>query len=278
MKYINKILWPTLALVFFAACKKNETEITYSGGGTAPVLSASDANSSSLVLSPSDSTSTAITFSWTNPNYTFSNGISSLNVNYTLEIDTVGSNFTNPKLVQITIAASLSQTFTVGNLNNQLFGFLNLQTGVPHNIALRVVSFLNSASIPLYSNTLTYTITPYAIPPAVAPPTTGALLITGSSTADGWMTAGQPSSIAGQQMTQVTPLLYTITMPIIGGQQFLLVLENDWNHKYATNDGSETGSGGTFALDAPNNFIGPTSAGNYTVTFNFQTGVFSITQ
>jgi uncharacterized lipoprotein YajG len=113
MKYINKIILPVLALVLFAACKKNEAEITYSGGGTAPVLSASVANNSVLVLSPADSTNQAITFSWTNPNYTFSNGISSLNVNYTLEIDTVGSNFTNPKLVQITVASALSQTFTV---------------------------------------------------------------------------------------------------------------------------------------------------------------------
>src|ERR1700760_4218093 len=149
MKYMNKIILPALAIVFFAACKKNEAEITYSGGGTAPVLSASVAANSTLVLSPADSTNQAITFSWTNPNYTFSNGVSSLNVNYTLEIDTVGSNFTNPKLVQITIASNLSQSFTVGNLNNQLFGFLGLETGVPHNIAMRVVSFLNSGSVPL---------------------------------------------------------------------------------------------------------------------------------
>ena len=278
MKYINKMILLALALVLFAACKKNEAEITYAGGGTAPVLSATVPANATLVLSPSDSTSQAITFSWTNPDYTFSNGISSLNVNYTLEIDTVGSNFTNPKLVQITLASALSTSFTVGNLNNQLFGFLALQTGVPHQIAMRVVSFLNSGSVPLYSNTLTYTITPYAIPPAVAPPTTGALWVTGASTADGWMTAGQPATIAGQQMTQVSPLLYTITMPLIGGQQFLLVLGNDWNHKYATSDGSETGSGGTFALDAGNNFTGPAASGTYTITFNFQTGNFTITQ
>jgi hypothetical protein len=278
MKYINKILLPALALVFLAACKKNLSEITYSGSGTAPVLTASVPNNSTLVLSPADSTNQAITFSWTNPNYTFSNGISSLDVNYTLEIDTVGSNFTNPKLVQITIASALSTSFTVGNLNTQLFGFLTLQTGVPHNIAMRVVSFLNSASIPLYSNTLTYTITPYAIPPAVAPPSTGALWITGSSTADGWMTAGQLSSIAGQQMTEVTPLIWTITMPIIGGQAFLVVPANNWNNKYATSDGSETGSGGTFAYNAGNNFTGPASSGTYTITFNFQTGNFTITQ
>ena len=277
MKNINKIILPALVLVVFAACKKNEAEITYSGGGTPPVLSANVASNSALVLSPADSSNSAITFSWTNPNYTFSNGISSLDVNYTLEIDTVGSNFTNPKLVQITFESSLTTTFTVGNLNNQLFGFLDLQTGVPHNIAMRVVSFLNSASLPLYSNTITYTITPYAIPPAVTPLPT-ALWITGSSTADGWMTAGQLSSIAGQQMTELSPTLWTITMPVIGGQAFLLVPANNWNNKYATSDASENGAGGTFAYNAGNNFTGPASSGTYTITFNFQTGVFTITQ
>ncbi len=107
MKYFNKIIASCLIILLFAACKKNEAEITYSGGGTPPVLSSTLPANAVLVLSPSDSTSTAVTFSWTNPNYTFSNGVSSLNVNYTLEIDTVGSNFTNPKLVQITIASAL---------------------------------------------------------------------------------------------------------------------------------------------------------------------------
>jgi hypothetical protein len=285
MKYIKKILLPALALVSLAACKKNLSEITYSGGGTAPVLSASIPNNSTLVLSPTDSTAQAITFSWTNPNYTFSNGISSLNVNYTLEIDTVGSNFTNPKLVQITIADALSTTFTVGNLNNQLFGFLTLQTGVSHNIAMRVVSFLNSASVPLYSNVLTYTITPYAIPPAVNPPASGALYLTGSATPDGWMVGGNAASVTSpvnQQMTVVpgsNGLIFTLTLPMIGGQAFLAVpVAGDWTNKYATSDANSPTTGDAFQYNSANNFNGPASSGNYTVTFNFQTGVYTITQ
>ncbi|HET6254448.1 MAG TPA: SusE domain-containing protein [Puia sp.] len=285
MKYINKIIFPALALVFFAACKKNEAELTYSGGGTPPVLTATVPNNAVLVLSPADSTNNAITFSWTNPNYAFSNGISSLNVNYTLEIDTVGSNFSSSKLVQITMSSVLSQTFTVGNLNNQLFGFLQLQTGVPHNIEMRVVSFINSASIPLYSNTLTYTITPYAIPPAVAPPASGALYLTGSATPDGWMVGGNAASVTSpvnQQMTVVpgsNGLIYTLTLPMIGGQQFLAVpVAGDWSNKYATADGSSPVTGDAFGFNAANNFNGPASSGTYTVTFNFQTGVYTITQ
>jgi starch-binding outer membrane protein SusE/F len=278
MKNVYKLIFPALALMVLAACKKNEAEITYSGGGTAPVLTSSLPNNSTLVLSPADSTNQALTLSWTNPNYTFSNGVSSLDVNYTLEIDTVGSNFTNPRLVQITNTSALGISFTVGDLNTQLFGSLALQTGVSHAIAMRVESFLNEGSVPLYSNVIIDSITPYSIPPKVAPPSTGDLWITGSSTGDGWMTAGMPSTIAGQQMAQVSPTEWTITMSLIGGQAFLVVPANDWNNKYATSDGSENGSGGTFAFNAATNFTGPASSGTYTITFNFQTGTFTITQ
>ena len=80
-------------------------------------------------------------------------------------------------------------------------------------------------------------------------------------------------------MTQVTPLLYKITMPLIGGQQFLVVpAAGDWSNKYATANASSLPTGGTFAYNASNNFNGPTASGTYTVTFNFQTGFYTITQ
>src|SRR5579862_3638597 len=172
-KYFNKISFALWGLILFVSCKKNVAEITYTGGGTAPVLSASVANSDSIPLSAADSTNTAIVFSWTNPAYSFSNGISSLNVNYNLQIDTVGANFAGTNTVQIGISSDLQKTFTISELNFILFGDMQLQTGVQHNIEVRIESFLNEESLPLYSNTLDYTVIPYAIPPQVNPPSTG---------------------------------------------------------------------------------------------------------
>jgi hypothetical protein len=236
-------------------------------------------------LLAADSLNTAIAFSWTNPNYQFSSGISSLNVNYSLEIDTVGSNFTNPNIVQIGIASNLGESFTVSDLNFQLFGNLRLQTGVPHNIAVRLESFLNEGSLPLYSNTLNYVVTPYAIPPTVNPPSSGTLYITGGATPDNWMVTSQPATVTSpvnQQMSVVpgsNGLIYTITVAMIGGQQFLLVpVAGDWSNKYGTVDGTGgTATGGSFAYNAANNFNGPANSGTYTVTFNFQTGQYTIT-
>jgi starch-binding outer membrane protein SusE/F len=279
-RYIDKfILLAASGLIVLASCNKSNSSVIFEGG-TAPVLASTASDSISLPLS--DTTATAVTFSWTNPSYQFSNGISSLNVSYYLELDTVGGNFSSPALAQIGVTSQLSATYTVAHLNSVLSNQMNLSAGAPHNIQVRIVSFLTpetsgttSAGV-LYSNSLNFMVTPYALPPAVQP-LPGALWITGSSTSDGWMTAGMPSSIAGQAMTEVSPTIWTITMPLIGGQSFLVVPANVWTNKYATSDGSETGSGGTFAYNASNNFTGPTASGTYTITFNFQTGNFTIT-
>jgi hypothetical protein len=278
-RYINQIILLTgAAMVVLSSCVKEQSQVIFEGG-TAPALTSTATDSISLPAS--DTTATAVTFNWTNPNYSFSNGTSSLNVSYYLEVDTQGDNFTHP--AQIGISSQLTATYTVAQFNAILTNELLLDTGVTHNLQIRVVSFLPPATpgspnaAVLNSNTLNYTAIAYLPPPAVTP-LPSALWITGSSTADGWMVAGQPATIAGQQMTEVTPTLWTITMPVIGGEQFLLVPANNWNNKYGTSDGSETGSGGTFGYNASNNFIGPTNSGTYTITFNFQTGNFTITQ
>ena len=177
--YFNKIIIFICSTVLFVACKKDLADITYSNDGTAPVLSAA---SDSIALAPADSLNTALALSWTNPNYNFSNGVSSLNVNYNVQIDTVGSGFSNPSDVIETVSSSLSTSYTVAKLNSFLGNTLSLQNGVPHQISVRVVSYLNQSSLPLNSNTLTYTVTPYAPPPKVAPPASGDLYIVGDAT------------------------------------------------------------------------------------------------
>jgi len=280
-RYCHQIILLTGAvMVLFSSCIKEQATV-YSSGGTASVLTSTATDS--IPLPVTDTTATAVTFTWTNPNYTFSNGISSLDVNYYLEIDTMGANFTSPTMAQVGITSQLSATFTVAQLNGVLTNTMFLDTSVMHNIQVRIASFLAplTAGSPkaemLYSNALNFTVTPYATPPAV-PQLPSALWITGDATADGWMSAGMPATIAGQQMTELSPTLWTITMPLIGGEQFLLVPANNWNNKYATSNANSATTGGTFSYNSANNFNGPTASGTYTITFNFQTGTYTITQ
>jgi hypothetical protein len=290
-KYFNKALFVLLGLLFFAACKKEENNITYVGG-TAPVLISSVASSDTIPLTPSDSTNTALSLSWTNPNYEFSNGISSLDVNYSIQIDTVGSNFTNPNISTISIPSSgLSTIITIGELNNQLGNYLLLATGMPHNIAVRVESYINSSSLPLYSNIFNYVVTPYAPPPKVALPTTGTLFIVGGDVLLGGWTNEVPTS---QQFTQnpTNPTEYSIVITLSGGDptqssdQFSVTSQDGtWNGQYgvpSANLTSAYSSTGTFDANGVNgsgtNFPGPTAAGTYKIDLNFQTGVYTTTQ
>ena len=281
-RHLQKILLTAGAgLTLLGACKKDESKVTFTGG-SAPVLTASQSDSIPLPLT--DSTSTAVTFSWTNPNYMYSDGVSSQNVTYYLEIDTLGANFSSPNMKTVSFTSTVSTSYTVSALNALLSNGLVLNTGEQHHIQVRVQAFiapftLGSSIGALYSDTLNFAVTPYAIPPAVTPPASGTLYITGSATPDGWMVGGSPSSVAGQQMVQVSPTLYTITMQLIGGQQFLVVpVAGDWTNKYATSDANSPVTGDTFGYNLGSNFNGPLASGKYTVTFNFQTGSYTITQ
>jgi len=275
-KYFNNTIIVFSGLFFFASCQKTETKIDYAGVATAPVLSANIADKDTVALSPSDSLGTALTLSWTNPNYTFSNGISSLNVNYTLQIDTVGSNFSNPMIVEISMSSVLGTNFTVEDLNAKLGNSLLLQTGIPHQIAFRLESFLNQGSLPLYSNVLTFVMTPFAPPPKIAPPASGTLYIVGAAVVGGWNNpiTVDPSTL---QFVQESPTLYKITIPLIGGGEYKFISVNgSWTDQWSVAATDTEPNGGAFVFNG-NNCIAPATSGLYDIVVNFQLGTFTVT-
>ena len=278
MKNIIKKAGAAILLSFvFTGCKKQISEIQYKGG-TAPVLSAS--STAPQVLNIANKNIAAITFSWTNPNYRFSTGISSQDVAYTIQIDTVGSDFVNPNLSETSVSKDLSTTFTVGDLNKKLLS-MNLQPGVPYNLQIRVKSALNNSSVAMYSNVIPITVTSY-LDAAVAPPGTaplyadGKLYLVGSATAGGW---DNPVPVPTQEFTKIDATHYTITVALSGGQEYLMLPVNgDWSAKYGNACGSNScnsASGDTFKAGG-DNIKGPASAGTYTITVNFVSGKFTI--
>jgi starch-binding outer membrane protein SusE/F len=103
------------------------------------------------------------------------------------------------------------------------------------------------------------------------------LFIVGDATAGGW---NNPVPVPSQQLTRLNSSVFKITaLPITGGKQYLLLPVNgDWSHKYAVQDNSIAGlsAGGDFGYDFPQNFPGPATSGNYTLTANFLTGKFTL--
>jgi len=172
MKKIVQIFFVSfLGTVLLWSCKKDEDRVVLIGG-TRPILTANVATSDTILLAEADSLGTAVVFSWTNPNYQFSNGPSAYAVSYDIQIDTLGANFsdvTGGKGV-ITVSPALGDSVVVKNFNNVLASAsqLGLTAGQTYTIQVRVKAYYANAgltpaggALALYSDTLTYVVTPY---------------------------------------------------------------------------------------------------------------------
>lgn len=276
MKILNKLVFIAFAIAVFASCKKDEQKVEFLGG-TPPALTASVADS--IPLGYTTAANTAVTLNWTNPNYQFNTGVSSLDVTYVVEIDTAGANFTNPNRQTISIGKNLSLSLTQTQLNDYLLNQLVLKADMVHTLEVRVTSQMTSASAKLMSNVLTFKARPYSIPPKVNPPASGELFITGSATPGNWMGGGD-APLASQKFTQLSPTLYEIVIALTGGNSYTFVpVYGNWDKKYSIktkNDPAEV-NGGDFQ-EGGEDILAPSASGNYKIQVDFQRGKFTVTK
>jgi len=279
MNMRNKLLTLLLSTSFLItlwSCKKEENKIFFEGG-TPPVLTSSITGTIPLAFNNKDQQ--ALKLSWTNPDYKFTTGLSSQSVSYQVEIDTTGSDFTNPNRKILSISNDLSLTLTQDQLNDYLLNQLQLNTTMTHNLEMRVRSTIGSAAVPLVSNVLKFTVKPYAIPPKVAPPASGKLFITGSATPGGWM--GSPAAeLASQKFTQVSPTLYVLNnIALTGGGSYLLVPQyGDWGAKYGGLGANNMNNVNGDDFKANGSDLAAPASGNYKIEVDFQRGKFTVTK
>jgi starch-binding outer membrane protein SusE/F len=271
MKYKLLLFASFLAGILFS-CKKEENRV-YFEGGTAPVLTAS--STADLVLTDANKNNQAIRFSWTNPDYNFSTGVSSLDVTYTLQVDTTGANFKSKSMQEVAIAKDLSVAYTVKELNTILTK-LEMAENIPHNIEFRIKATLGTNAAPLYSNVVKVKITPY-LDVAVPLPPTGELYITGSALPSDW-TNDPP---AAQKLTKVnsTTWTYTATFSGSGKEYKFLSTPKNWQPQY----GGSSATGGDLGFNMglpgqsdPPGIPTPGDAGTYKITLNFKTGRYTV--
>lgn len=283
MKNKLPILLSSLLLLIAFSCKKEENKIYYEGG-SAPTLKAS---ATTVALEPGQEANTAFVLKWTNPEYQFTTGPSSHDVNYAIEFDTLGGNF-NSSIKKADVAGSdLSKTYTVGELNGVLGNDMQLQLSPrrDYTIQVRVVSSITvpgntNKYFPLTSNTISFTTKPFAPPPKVDPPAGGHLYLVGDATPGGW---NNPVPLPDQEFTKVNNTKYEITVALTGGKHFLfLPVNGDWSNKYACHDGnSQPHDGGDFGYNGGNSYFGadmpgPDVSATYKITVDFQLGKYSI--
>jgi hypothetical protein len=204
-------------------------------------------------------------------------------VNYTIEIDTAGANFTSSHIKRVTVSKDLSVSFTQNQFNDFLLNQLELAVNRTYNIEVRVIASLANDKGKLYSNKMSFSTKTFSIPPKVTPPgtapdyTDGHLFIVGNATPGGW---NNPVPVPSQEFTKLSPTSYELTVQLVGGNAYLfLPINGFWGAKYGAMGGnySNNPNGDDFKPEG-GDFIAPASSGLYKIVVDFQRGKFSVTR
>ena len=287
MKNIVKLLLGSFLLMGVVSCDKEENQIMYMGG-TNPVLSTTA--TAPLVLRKENRDLVGLVLNWTNPNYRFTTGVSSQDVTYLLQVDTLGGNFSSPNKQELSIAKDLGVRMTVKDLNTVL-GKMELRAGVAYNVQMRVRASLINGTVPLVSNAITVRITPY-LDFAVEPPGTEAggyndagLWALGDAFASGWNNPMLAPFNTSQRFRRdaSNPLLYVLDDVTFNASGFYKLIQTQgvWGTQYRpapTSVNDVNPMGGDFEKrDADPGFRSP-GAGRYKIEMNFQTGKYKLTR
>jgi starch-binding outer membrane protein SusE/F len=279
MKNILNLLFLVIFLTTFGSCKKDENKIFFEGG-TPPVLAAS--STAAMVLDSTKKNQLAVKFSWTNPDYRFTTGVSSQNVTYILEVDTTGANFTNPKKQEVAIANNLEVNYTIKQLN-EIVSKLELSENKPHNMEFRLKATLAGGSVPLYSNVVKITITPY-LDVVVPLPPTNELYMTGDATGSGWTNTPPVPQKATPVASSITSTgkytAFTITSTLTPGKYYkFLSTQGAWQPQYGGKEKNGGALGYNMGLPGqsdPDAIPTPDVGGSYKITLNFRTGTYTV--
>jgi len=221
-------------------------------------------SSSNVVLQVANATSPAISFNWNASTY------GSNIINYALQFDVVGGNFSTPKVIKY--GTSLISSITVSDLNAAAIA-AGIIGGSTQNLEYRIVSYLgtNYTTLLVISNVVTISTTTYV-------PIPENLYIIGDASPLGWNNdAGLSPS---QQFTRIDAVSYGIVVNLTAGKAYLfLPVAGDWSHKFG---GSANGVTTPATLLADNavpgtNTPAPSTSGLYSIVVNFQTGTYSVT-
>ncbi len=104
------------------------------------------------------------------------------------------------------------------------------------------------------------------------------LYMVGDATPGGW---NNPVPVPTQKFTRVNSSKFSITLPITGGKEYLMLpLNGSWDHKFAVADKTVAGlnAGGDFGYDKNDNFPAPAVSGTYKFDVDFLTYKFVVTK
>ncbi|RYZ28985.1 MAG: hypothetical protein EOO10_07770 [Chitinophagaceae bacterium] len=262
----QKIFFVGSAALLFAACDKADTLPVY-GSGAAVTLSPSSTNVAPL---PADSNKVALSLNWTNPKY----ATDSSNYKFTIEMDSAGKNFSKPDTKVVT--GTSGTTFTAKELNSFLLA-RGYAFNAPVDMDVRVISSYTNNNERLTSNVVRIKMTPYKVPPKIALPASGRLFIVGGATQGGW---NNPVPVPTQELVRLDETTFAGVFQLNADQSYLLlpVNTNVWDVKYGVNGGNNSNNpAGDDFKEGGGDMKAPSTSGWYKMTFDFQTGKFTVT-
>lgn len=214
-----------------------------------PVLTSS---TSKIVLSQKQESNTVLTLSWTPGNNEGTNKA----IDYVVQIDKKGNNFTAPVEIELGKAIYKSQ-FQVSNFNDLLLNSLLLTAGEEVTLEFRVVSQTKDATVePDFSNVIEVMVTPYE--PVFVPEN---LYLVGDATPNGWNAGAATPMIRNNNDHSVFTWQGTLNA---GEFKFLTILDN-WIPSYQKGANDNTLVLRT-DFGQPDDKFAIASKGSYTVT------------
>jgi starch-binding outer membrane protein SusE/F len=152
MKRILYFVWILFAAVFFTGCDEDMPTATLKSDVAPNVLA--EPSSDSYVLTTEIKDQVMEDFEWTATDYGFTAA-----TNYVLQMDVAGNDFADA--VEVISTNSLGASIQVGPFNDLLLG-LGLTPEEAGTVELRVVSTISDQVAPVYSNAVSFDVTPYA--------------------------------------------------------------------------------------------------------------------
>jgi hypothetical protein len=259
MKNITKSLFLLLS-VFALSCSSDDVEDRpVIVGGDAPVLLA-PAVGTSYALSIDNADLQAERFVWTNAEFG-----QDVVVTYTLEIDKADNDFAAPQSLGSAPGAN-QLPVSVVSLNNAVIA-LGGEPEVGANYEVRVKATLNNVFEPLYSNSVTISVTPYQ---AFVPLQN--LYIVGDATEYGYNNNGGNAPMFRDAVNQN---LYYFTGYFTANGIKVLSSLGSWHPQYGSAGSGILGVSGTDGSNEPSPITVPT-AGYYTLTINTDEMTYSL--
>ena len=262
MKNITRFLIALMGILTISCTTSDVQNRPVIKGIDAPVLSAPDSGSA-YVLLPATMTQQAERFVWTTANYG-----GNVVINYTLQIDNVGGDFSNPQVIGG--ANNANQVSVTQQALNVACLALGATPYAPANFIVRVESTATGYA-PMYSAAVPIAVTPYTT-------ATPHLWLPGSYQADSgyggnWSQATAPQMAStGYGNADFEGYMNVASAQAAPDNGFKFSTQADWNGTNYGDDGSFSG-----VLSASGSNIGLTP-GYYKVNANTTTLTYSLTK